>query len=119
LPRSANTASGRLAHQRGLQVELLLRADERDHDLREHRLTFAATSIAASKIGARLHLGDLGVRDPRRQPRCPSIGFDSLRSWMRSLTCSTLLPRVARQLGDARLVVGQELVQRGIQRPDR
>ena len=38
---------------------------------------------------------------------------------MRALICSTDLPVARGQVVDARLVVGQELVQRGIQRPDR
>ena len=57
---------------------------------------------------------------PSRQPRVPSIGFDSRHS---SDACSSLRSRSVisplRLLDDQLLVVGQELVQRRVEQPDR
>ena len=58
--------------------QLLHVPDERDHDLGDDLAALpSSSSQAASKIGARLHLGDLRIGDAEAQPRWPSIGLNS------------------------------------------
>ena len=85
-------------------------ADERMHDLDERRL---ARALLDGERGAHdrahLHLVDLGNCRPSRQPRVPSIGFDS---------CSARMRRRIALVGRL-LERRQELVQRRVEQADR
>ncbi len=77
------------------------------------------TRQAASKTARACMAVISGYTMPKRQPRCPSMGFDSCNSCTRRWIDFDLL---AQDLGHFRLsdrFVGQELVQRRIQQADR
>jgi hypothetical protein len=75
-----------------LEIELLLEADERDHDLGLGLEAGLRRIGGGLEDGAGLHAVISGYLMPRRQPRKPSIGLNSCSSCTRCMIFSTGMP---------------------------
>ena len=109
-----------------LILQLLYEADERNHDLRNHLEAFLVQPAGSFHDGARLHLGDLGIRDPEPHAAVAEHGIELVQLLHTCEELTFLLQLVAlapldfenRDLDHEIFALGQELVQRRIDRPD-
>ena len=110
---------GRLVDDLLLVAELLVVSDQRDHDLDVNGRTRCADVHGSLDDGAGLHLGDFGIGVAQTAAAVTQHGVEL---GQRLDLLDDLLQRHAHLLGHlllALLIVGHELVQRGIKQADR
>ena len=102
-----------------LQVELLLEADERNHDLGMDLDPFLLHHRRRFEDGARLHGRDLGKCDPEAAAAEAEHGIELVQLLDTRVNPAHGHAKLLRQVGLLLLRLRKELVQRRIEEPDR